>query len=386
MGWWHWWRVLAAAVLALAALHTLARPRAMHAEQDTLRGALQAALFRYEGWVQTQSDHTYGWRRDYVWPMSLYYLGEMYHGLYRLTGDPRYRAEMLRAADVALRAGPDALWFSYRGHEQYAPTPAAILNALFVELFLDATAISGQPRYAAHADAAVDQLQRTFFAQPLDGEDQPQDYYMLNFYAVAQYLSRTQRDDPRLRTLGQRLYERAVATLDRSTARWYYDQREQRLGLYDGHAAYYQSVSALFFLRNAAHVRTVFPSLHRELAALLPRLIDVALDAVQPNGTYYYAESVREYTESAAQVIWLADMDQQLFRTDRRSLMRRAAQTLLERQVWEGAFYSNELYHGPDIAYSDNIGWALAHWLRREPPDVRPAAAPIHVPLAAQPR
>lgn len=381
MGRRHCGRVLAAVVVLTAALFP---PHAVHADEDAVRSALRTALFRYEGWVETQRDDAYGWRRDYVWPMSLYYLGQMYYGLYRLTGEPRYRAELLRAADVAIRSGPDALWFSYRGQEQYTTTPAAILNALFVELFLDAATLSGEPRYLAHAARAVEQLQRTFFAQGLDDEDQPQDYYMLTFYAIAQYLSRTQRDDPSVRALGQRLYERAVTTLDRSTGRWYYDQRERRLAYYDGHAAYYQSVSALFFLHHARHVRVVFPGIHRELTALLPQLIDVALGGVQPNGTYYYAEAVREYTESAAQVVWLADLDQRLHHTDRRALIRRAAQTLLERQVWEGAFYSNELYHGPDIAYSDNIGWALAHWLSGALPDVRAAAAPVYVPLGVR--
>lgn len=380
-----WLGRLMATGLAVALAFTLWPASPGGAEPEASRDGLRRALFRYERWVQTQSDPAYGWTRDYVWPMSLYYLGEMYHALYRLTGEERYRAETLRAADAAIQAGPEALWFSYRGFEQYDSAPAAILNALFVELFLDAAALSGRQRYAAHATLAIDQLRRTFFSRALEADDHPQDYYMLNFYAVAQYLHRTGRVDPALRALGQRLYWRGVATLDRSTFRWHYDQRERSLGFYDGHAAYYQSVSALFFLHNAAHVRAVYPAAHRELSALLPGVIAVALDGVQQGGTYYYAESVPDYTESAAQVVWLADLSQRLDATDRRGLVERAGRTLVERQAREGGFYSDEVYDGPRIGYSDNAGWALAQWLRGVQPDLRPVGTPAYLPIANRP-
>lgn len=384
MGWLGWLRTASVAVLLLATL-ALAPAQPAQAGQDDTRESVRRALFRYERWVHTQSDPIYGWTRDYVWPMSLYYLGEMYHALYRLTGEERYRAEVLRAADAAMRAGPEALWFSYRGFEQYASAPAAVLNALFIELFLDAAALSGQPRYAAHATLAVEQLRRTFFQHTLDADDHPQDYFMLSFYALARYLHRTGQVQPALHVLGQRLYERGLATLDRSTFRWYYDRRERDQGFYDGHAAYYQSVSALFFLHNAAHVRAVYPAAHRELSALLPGLVAVALDGTRETGTYYYAESVPDYTESAAQVIWLADLSQRLDGRDRRALIRRAGQTLVERQAWEGGFYSDEVYDGPRIGYSDNAGWALAHWLLGAQPELRPAGVTTYLPLAMRP-
>ncbi|MBI3964085.1 MAG: hypothetical protein HY329_00500 [Chloroflexi bacterium] len=333
---------------------------------------------KYAEFVAKQEDPLYGYKREYGYPMYLYYLSGMHRSLYATTGESRYFARYLRGAEYALNQARGYTWEQYVGDDLAPREPNPLYNALFVELFLDAYDDTRDPKYRAAADGTAAAISGLLATQDL--ATAPQDYQVLMATTISAYLGRTGQRDLDLLALADQLWSRAWSTYDAGSGRWYYDAYERAVGKFDGRSAYYELTSALFFMRRSEEVKATLPGRYSEFRNRLPAVMRAVERFVLPSGGFFYASAYPDYTESTGQVIWAFEIYDRAFDDDHDDVKERAKVTISQGQDVDGGFYETPGSSGKGLMYSDNLGWGLAGWARGGYPSLGPGPGRALIP------
>ncbi|MBI3969028.1 MAG: hypothetical protein HY329_25595 [Chloroflexi bacterium] len=323
-------------------------------------------------YVQKREDPTYGYTLEFGYPLYLYFLGEMYRDLHRVTGQPLYRERFLRAARfVQARASGGLTWHQYVGYGLFLEQPDPLYNALFSELLLDAWVDTQDDSFLDSARGAVRALP-VLYGPNRRLATVPQDYAFITYAAIAAYVNRTGDGDAELVALGERLYRHAASLYDPATGRWFFKVDEKELNRFDTHAAYYELVTAFTFMRQADHVRAVYPRLYDEQRARLRPMMRVVTSHMLTSGTFNYATFVPDYTESAGQTIWALELYERAFGPEYRWLADNAKKTLINRQLPDGSYQAAPNNKDVSLMYSDAVGWGIAGWAAGDYPKLDP--------------
>jgi len=310
--------------------------------------SLWKSLKRFEQWVVTQEDASYGYVGASGYPNYLYSFGKMYLYLYKYTRDDYYKDKFDRVLYyIEAVRNNDWSWSSPSGET------SVLYNCFFAELFIDAWRETLDPSYLETAKSSLEFL----YEREMKGAYNDQFY---TFVAIANYASKS-RPDISLLELGLRAYNFSFDGYDDDTGRWFYYGEEKAADFYDGHSAYYQLWLMQLVLEFEEEIRSVYPEQHAQLVERLPTMMQKVSEYVLPSGGFYYKEESPDSTESLAINLVAYELYDNRFDTNHRNIKQRCRKTILERQAPCGAFY--KAGNVIEIHYTDEVGQYLSQYL-----------------------
>ncbi|MBC7320551.1 hypothetical protein H5T89_07875 [bacterium] len=314
------------------------------------------SLIRYEGYVRTNEDLEYGYKRHQGYPMYLYTFGMMYYRLYLLTKNESYKKRVIEVADIAEKIrNKDWTWYYYDG-SRYIESPVSLYNCEFTELFLCAYELTKDQRYKEFAKNTINALPALLYSISLTAV---YNYFFYPFIAIAHYLYCTGEDNKELLETGEFAYYMAMQGYNPNTKKWYYSPAEYMMGFYDGHSAIYQMGEIASFLEHQEAIKTIFPEQYDYLMKEIPGMLDVIRKYQLPSGAYYYNNDAPDCTESLGAVIVFYTLYDRTFKTNHSDIINKCIDTILKRQAPNGAYYKADVGSPIEIWYGDNIGISL---------------------------
>jgi len=170
--------------------------------------ALMTSLVKYETWITQYRDTKWVYIRERGYPM---------YRLYELTCDLHYLREFQRIVDgVEKIRNSDWTWSFYDGTDfsTHKDAKSSLYNAMFVELFIEAWLLIGNPKHKLWAGAAIRKI------EDILPSHRTYNYFFLPFTAIAYYCHKIGCDEE-LIVLGKKLFDHALSGYDQKIGRWY---------------------------------------------------------------------------------------------------------------------------------------------------------------------
>lgn len=318
--------------------------------------ALWESIYKYEKYVVSCEDGTWGYIKSTGYPMYLITLAKMYLYMYKNTSSPYHFQKFSRACYFIEKIrNPDWTW-SYFDNASNKPS---LYNWLVNDLYLDAYNITKERHYIDQAAFIARGFINTSFETPYN-------YRFFSFVSIGYYLGISGNSDISLTNFGRKLFNESIAGYVPSTGMWFYSPGQKSRYFYDGHAAGYQLGEMYWFLKYRVQIKSVFPDIYIRFINYLPKMMSVVEQYVLPSGTYYYSPSAPDYTEGAGGMLLALEIYDRTFGTDHFAVKNSARDTIAQRQdPASGGYYKTNNTKTIEIWYTDNIGYCVPEYLNR---------------------